>query len=219
EGNPLSFFTYAFSTGPYIDSLSIRGRVQDALLGVPDPYITIALYEVDSTYNDSLIYKEVPRYVTSTLDSTTFQLNNLKQGTYQLVGIRDVNNNYTYEPKTDKIAFADEYITIPTDEEFNLSIFKELLAGSFERPSQKAQQHLIFGYRGLIVPDSISIEPRNVPEEFEAMITKDPVKDTLHYWYKPNLERDTLGFIARTPNRQDTLVTRLREMKIDSLQF
>lgn len=219
EGNPLSFFTYAFSTGPYIDSLSIKGRVQDALLGAPDPYITIALYEVDSTYNDSLIYKEVPRYVTSTLDSTTFQLNNLKQGTYQLVGLRDVNNNYTYEPETDKIAFADEYITIPTDEEFNLSIFQELLAGTFERPSQKAQQHLIFGYRGLINADSISIEPRNVPEEFEAMITKDPVKDTLHYWYKPNLERDTLGFIARTPNRQDTLMTRLKQMKMDSLQF
>ncbi|MDX1753145.1 MAG: Ig-like domain-containing protein [Salinimicrobium sediminis] len=219
EGNPLSFFTYAFSTGPYIDSLSIRGRVQDALLGAPDPYITIALYEVDSTYNDSLIYKEVPRYVTSTLDSTTFQLNNLKQGTYQLVGLRDVNNNYTYEPETDKIAFADEYITIPTDEEFDLSIFQELLAGSFERPSQKSQQHLIFGYRGLIISDSISIEPRNVPEEFEAMITKDPAKDTLHYWYKPNLERDTLGFIARTPNRQDTLMTRLKTMKMDSLQF
>ena len=219
EGNPLSFFTYAFSTGPYIDSLSIRGRVQDALLGVPDPFITIALYEVDSTYTDSLIYKEVPRYVTSTLDSTTFQLNNLKQGTYQLVGIRDVNSNYTYEPETDKIAFADEYINIPTDEEFSLSIFKEILAGSFERPSQKAQQHIIFGYRGLIEADSISIKPQNVPEEFEAVVTKDPVTDTLHYWYKPNLERDTLSFVVQTPTKIDTLVTRLKEMKRDSLQF
>lgn len=219
EGNPLSFFTYAFSTGPYIDSLSIRGRVRDALLSVPDPYITIALYEVDSTYHDSLVYSRVPRYVTSTLDSTTFQLNNLKQGTYQLVGIRDVNNNYTFEPQTDKIAFADEYINIPTDEEYDLSLFREMLEGSFERPAQKAQQHLILGYRGLINPDSISIQPRNVPDEFEAMVTKDPATDTLHYWYKPNLERDTLSLIVQTQTRNDTLIARLREMKRDSLQF
>lgn len=219
EGNPLSFFTYAFSTGPYIDSLSLRGRVNDALMGVPDPFITIALYEVDSTYHDSLVYTQVPRYVTSTLDSTTFQLNNLKQGTYQLVGIRDVNNNYTFEPETDKIAFADEHITIPTDEEYDLALFRELLEGSFEKPAQKAQQHLIFGYRGLVVADSIEIHPQNVPDDFEAMVTKDPVTDTLHYWYKPNLERDTLGFIVETPHRTDTLVARLREMKPDSLQF
>lgn len=219
EGNPLSFFTYAFSTGPYIDSLSIRGEVRDALLNVPDPYITVALYEVDSTYNDSTVYTQVPRYVTSTLDSTTFQLNNLKQGTYQLVGIRDVNNNYTFDPDTDKIAFADEHITIPTDEEFDLALFREMLEGSVERPAQKAQQHLIFGYRGLVIADSVSIAPQNVPDDFEAMVTKDPATDTLHYWYKPYMERDTLKFVVQTPHFSDTLTARLKEMDRDSLQF
>ena len=39
------------------------------------------LYEVDSTYTDSVVYNEVPRYVTNTLDSTTtFELKNLKKG-------------------------------------------------------------------------------------------------------------------------------------------
>ncbi len=79
KANPLGFFTYAFSTGPYIDSLSVRGSVSDAFLSVPDPYISVMLYEVDSTYTDSAIYTRMPRYVTNTLDSaTTFQLNNLK---------------------------------------------------------------------------------------------------------------------------------------------
>jgi uncharacterized protein (DUF2141 family) len=220
EGNPLSFFTYAFSTGPYIDSLSIRGRVMDALNKEADPFITVMLYEVDSTYHDSVVYSGLPRYITNTLDSaTTFQLNNLKEGTYQLVGIRDVNNNYAFDPATDKIAFADEFITIPTDDEFDLSLFRELIEGKFERPQQKAQQHFIFGYRGLVVADSISINALNVPEDFESRVTKDRATDTLHYWYKPNLERDTLKFVVQTPRVTDTLIGRLRTMKRDTLEF
>lgn len=220
EGNPLSFFTYAFSTGPYIDSLSLRGRVTDALLRQPDPFISIMLYEVDSTYSDSVIYSTTPRYITNTLDSaTTFQLNNLKEGTYQLVGMRDVNNNYTFEPETDKIAFAGEYITIPTEEEFDLTLFREVLEGKFERPQQQAAQHLIFGYRGLVVADSISISALDVPDDFESRITKDVAKDTLHYWFKPDVKRDTLKFVIQTSRTRDTLIARLKEMKRDTLQF
>lgn len=220
EANPLSFFTYAFSTGPYIDSLSLRGSVKDAILRSPDPFISVMLYEVDSTYNDSVIYTRVPRYVTNTLDSaTTFQLNNLKQGTYQLVAMRDVNNNYTFEPRTDKVAFSDEYITIPTDEEFDLTLFSEILEGKFERPQVKAQQHLIFGYTGLIKADSISITPLDVPADFQDRITKDAKTDTLHYWYKPFEQRDTLKFVAQTPGTRDTLIARLRKSKRDTLQF
>ena len=220
EANPLSFFTYAFSTGPYIDSLTLKGSVKDAILRSPDPFISVMLYEIDSTYNDSVIYTRVPRYVTNTLDSaTTFQLNNLKEGTYQLVAMRDVNNNYTFEPRTDKVAFLDEYIKIPTDEEFDLTLFSEILEGKFERPQVKAQQHLIFGYTGLIKADSISITPLDVPADFVDRITKEANTDTLNYWYKPFAERDTLKFIAQTPKITDTLIARLRKAKRDTLQF
>ncbi|MGB7786765.1 MAG: Ig-like domain-containing protein [Salinimicrobium sp.] len=221
EGNPLDYFTYAFSTGPYIDSLTVTGNVSDALLKLPDPYISVMLYEVDSTYNDSAVYTRMPRYVTNTLDSaTTFQLNNLKEGKYQMVAIRDVNSNYLYDPKTDKIAYADEYVTIPTESVFDLILFKEDLEGKFQRPQQKAQQHLIFGYEGRVVQDSLEINVlSDIPENFEATITKDAKTDTLHYWYKPNMATDTLQFLVHTPGANDTLLTRLKEMKPDSLQF
>lgn len=221
EGNPLDFFTYAFSTGPYIDSLTVSGKVSDALLKVPDPFISVMLYEVDSTYNDSAVYNRIPRYITNTLDSaTTFQLKNLKEGTYQLVGMRDVNNNYTFEPGTDKIAFADEYITIPTESVFDLILFKEQVDFKFSKPQQKAGQHLIFGYAGKPRPDSLKIElltPK--PDGFTSMITKDAEKDTLHYWYKPVIPADTLRFAVQMPGYSDTLITRLKEMDRDSLQI
>lgn len=220
EGNPLDYFTYAFSTGLYIDSLTVAGSVGDALLKVPDPFISVLLYEVDSTYTDSAVYNRVPRYVTNTLDSaTTFELKNLKEGTYQLVGLRDLNNNYRYDPATEKIAFADEYITIPTESVYDLILFREVLDDKFIRPSQKAQQHLLFGYEGDINRDSLEIELLNAPEGFESRITKDAEKDTLHYWYKPLLERDSLKFAVSTPLYRDTLLMRIKEMKKDSLQF
>ena len=221
EGNPLSFFTYAFSTGPYIDSLTVAGSVSDALLRLPDPFISVMLYEVDSTYTDSAVYTQVPRYVTNTLDSaTTFELRNLKAGTYQLVGLRDVNNNYRFDPATDKIAFAEDYITLPTESVFDLILFREKLEGKFVRPQQKAQQHLLMGYTGIIYPDSLDIEVLTAtPEDFRSRITKEPKKDTLHYWYKPALPGDSLKMVVTSRNSRDTLVTRLKEMKQDSLQF
>lgn len=221
EGNPLDYFTYAFSTGPYIDSLTVAGNVSDALLKVPDPFISVMLYEVDSTYTDSAIYNRIPRYVTNTLDSaTTFQLKNLKEGTYQLVGMRDLNNNYLFDPGTDKIAFADEYITIPTESIFDLILFKEDPRFQLVRPQQKSAQHLLFGYKGVTEPDSLKIKLTSLkPEDFVSTITKDREKDTLHYWYKPDLERDTLRFAVELSNYRDTLFTRIKEMEQDSLHF
>lgn len=221
EGNPLDYFTYVFSTGPYIDSLTVSGTVSDALLKTPDPFISVMLFEVDSTYNDSAVYTRTPRYITNTLDSaTTFQLNNLKEGTYQLVGMKDVNNNYRFEPETDKIAFADEYITIPNESAFDLTLFKEIVNFKFTKPQQKSGQHLIFGFAGQPQPDSLEIEllsPK--PEDFTSTFTKDTEKDTLHYWYKPVITTDTLLFEVKMPGYKDTLVSRLKEMDRDSLQF
>lgn len=221
EGNPLDYFTYAFSTGPYIDSLTVTGNVSDALLKVPDPFISVMLYEVDSTYSDSVIYNRPPRYITNTLDSaTTFQLKNLKAGTYQLIGMRDVNNNYLFEPGTDKIAFAEDYITIPTESIFDLILFNEIPTFRFIRPQQKSQQHFLLGYEGVTRPDSLQIDLLNPkPEDFVSRITKDQETDTLHYWFKPQLESDSLKFTVQMEGYVDTLLTRKKEMEIDSLQF
>lgn len=221
EGNPLEFFQYVFSTGSYIDSLSVSGRISDAALREPDPFVSVVLYEVDSVYNDSVVYRDLPRYITNTLDSArTFQLNNLKAGTYQLLAIKDENQNYTFEPDTDKIAFADEYITIPSDNEYDLRLFKEVPALKFSRIEQKSQQQLIFGYRGKFQRDSLEIEMISpTPQEFESRITKEPGKDTLNYWYRPQLERDSLKFVVTAPGYRDTLIARIKPMEKDSLQF
>ncbi len=77
EGNKMSYFSYTISTGAEIDSLNLKGIIKDALKMKPDDFISLQLYPVDSSYNDSAIYKRKPFYVTSTLDSTVFEFKNL----------------------------------------------------------------------------------------------------------------------------------------------
>lgn len=56
EGNPNRFLSYVFSTGTYIDSLEVSGVVKDAFNREEDDFISVMLYEIDSTYNDSTVY-------------------------------------------------------------------------------------------------------------------------------------------------------------------
>lgn len=219
EGNPLPYFKYVFSTGSYIDSLNVSGTVSDALLKEANPFISLMLYEVDENHSDSLVYKSPPRYITNTLDSLkTFELSNLKEGTYQLVAVQDLNNDYKYSPGREKIAFIEQHITIPTDTTFNLVMFREVLAFKVERPKQEGNQKILIGYRGKADLDSIKFKILN-PEaaDFEYRISKVTDKDSLYLFFKPPLQTDSLRLQITSPNQIDTLLTRLTEMPKDSL--
>ena len=219
EGNPLPFFKYVFSTGSYIDSLSLSGVITDAQLKEPEPFISVMLYEVNENFPDSIVYNQPPRYITNTLDSlTTFELTNLKEGKYHLVAIKDVNNNYMYNPGREKIGFVQGPITIPSDSSFNIVMFQENLPFQPERPKQVAAQKLLIGHKGKISPDSLQFTPLSpVAEDFQYRLTKVENKDSLHFWFKPPIQRDSLILEVVSPLRRDTLVARITDMPRDSL--
>jgi len=219
EGNPLPYFKYVFSTGDYIDSLSVAGTISDALLKEADPFISVMLYDADKTYNDSLVFTTPPRYITNTLDSLkSFELTNIKEGTYHLVAVRDLNNDYKYNPGKEKIAFLKETISVPADTTYNLKLFKEENAFEAGRPKQIAQQKLLVGFKGKTNLDSISIEPiTTVPTDFQYRFTKVVDKDSLHLWYKPLVETDSLRFKFISQKDTTSLIARISEMKADSL--
>lgn len=106
EENPLSQFKFVVSTGAEIDTLTVAGTIKDALEQKPDNFVSVILYEMNEKYNDSVIFKKKPRYVTNTLDSLkSWKIENVKAGKYVLVALKDLNNNFLYEPKKEKIAF------------------------------------------------------------------------------------------------------------------
>jgi len=219
EGNPYDYFKYVFSTGDYIDSLSISGKVKDASLKEPSETISVMLYEADTTYSDSIVYKKTPRYITYSQDSTfNFSLENLKAGTYRMIALMDNNDNYLYNPRREKIGFIDKDISIPTNENFTLTVFKEQLEFEPKRPIHFKGNQLIFGYEGYSNLDSIEIELLSQKTAgFKSRIIKDEEKDTLYYWYNNGPELDTLKFAVKTPKTLDTLIARMGKLERDSL--
>ena len=211
EGNPLSFYTYTFSTGNTIDSLTLKGSIKDALRPKAENFVNVMLYEMGEKYSDSVVYKQRPIYVVNTLDSlTTFELSHLKAGKYMLVGMKDKDNNYLFDPKTDKIGFHPAPITIPTDSSYTLSLFKEVPQTQASRPFQSGEQRISIGYQG--EKDSIQVTPLPpFPANWKWVIEKEPTKDTLWLWYHPKVE-DSLKLIVKS-NRADTTKVNLRKMK------
>ena len=84
EGNEMNFFNYTFSTGPTLDSLFIKGNVEDAFNLETDEYLSLQLYRIDTTYNDSIIYNNQPTYLANSLDTTAYRFKNLREGKYIL---------------------------------------------------------------------------------------------------------------------------------------
>lgn len=217
EENPYDYYRYVFSTGDYIDSLSVKGQILDAENRTPDSFVSVMLYERDSTYSDSTVYNKKPKYITNTLDSlTTFSIDNIKPGSYKLVALKDENGNFTFQQKTDKIGFYEGFITAPTDSLYTIKLFKEELEFDAKRPKQVAGQKIAFGYEGDYKDMQIELLG-DKPEGYQTRITKDEKSDTLYYWYKPKIELDSAKFVIINKTYRDTLKHRFRSIDRDSL--
>lgn len=218
EGNPNSFLTYVFSTGTYIDSLSVSGVVRDAFKNKVDQFVSVMLYELDSTYTDSTIYKRPPNYITNTLDSsTTFKLNYLKEGKYAMFAIKDEGKNNLFDQKVDKIGFATDTISLPTDTTYVLTLFKEISDYKAAVPSYAAKNKIIFGYQG--EAKNMEITPlTKLPDTVKTRVLKETGKDTLNYWFTP-FETDSIVFEVTNEKwkMKDTFTVKSRKLAADTL--
>ena len=112
ENNPVTNYTYIFSTGDYVDSLSLSGYVYDALNLKPLEEVFVMLYKDnnDTIEFDSLPYFIVPYYLSKTNDIGRFQFNGLSDDDYLLFAINDQNSNYIFDQPGEQIAFLDSLI-------------------------------------------------------------------------------------------------------------
>ena len=220
EENPYPFFKYVFSTGDYIDSLTVKGTIFDAVKLKPEEYVSVMLYEIDSTYTDSVVYKNNPKYITNTLDSvTTFTIENIKAGTYKLIALKDENQNNTFQQKSDKIAFLEEPISVPKDTVYNLTLFKEEIDFKVIRGSQMSGNKIAFGFEGNVKNMKAELLD-TIPENFKFRMIKDQKADTLYYWFTPKILKDSIVFniVNKDFNySKDSLVVKMRDMKNDTL--
>ncbi len=217
EGNALNQFKYVFSTGAYIDSLSIGGTVKDAYKKEVESFVSVMLYDVNDKFKDSVVYNQTPRYITNTLDSLkTFKLENLKAGQYLLVAMKDYNSNNKFNPKKDKIGFKKQFITIPNDSAFELKLFREDLAFKAFKPIQISGNKLLLPYEGKEKNSKIVL--KNKSEILSTIITKFPKKDSLQIWFKP-VKTDSLSLAVSQDKFKGDFKFKIKTQKIDSVNI
>lgn len=131
ENNILRNFSFTFSTGSYIDSAFLTGRVWLASTGKTDSTLIAVLQR---NLDDSAVAKEKPRYYTKLKGDGSFLFRNLKPGTYNLFAIKDADGGKKYDQASEMIAFLDKPLTIGTDTTATLYAFEEELV---VKPSSK----------------------------------------------------------------------------------
>lgn len=112
EGNPLLNYSYVFSTGPVIDSLSISGKVTNALTQVPEKEVTVMLIP---TRQDSIFGKKKANLFTLTDTSGNFLLKNLREDTYRIYALKEENNDRIYNAPGEYLGFLNDSIILSKD--------------------------------------------------------------------------------------------------------
>lgn len=221
EGNPYNQFKYVFSTGKHIDSLAISGKVKDAYFKDVESFVSVMLYDVNKNFNDSIVYKQMPRYITNTLDSLkTFRLENLQAGKYLLVAMKDYNSNNKFDPKKDKIGFYKQFISVPNDTVYELELFKENLPFKAFKPTQASGNRLLLGYEGNIKlkENRPKIVLKNKGQLIPSILTQLPKKDSLQVWYKP-IKTDSLSIEVTQNDYKKRFTFKVKDQKKDTLNI
>jgi len=119
EGNILSNFVYTFSTGAYIDSLQLEGKVMMAETGKIDSSLNVLLYKNAS---DTDITSRRPDYISRLKGDGSFTFKNLPSGNFKIYALKDGDGNKYYNAATEPFAFFDAEIN-PLDSNNKIQLF------------------------------------------------------------------------------------------------
>lgn len=217
EGNPLSL-QYTFSTGNHIDSLSLSGHVIYTETKKIPKNISIGLFELNEKYHDTLIYHQIPKYISSTTpNSNEFTFNYLKEGKYRIIALDERNIDYKYQPDTDKaIGFLNDTIHIVKDSilENPIRLFKARKKFILYQVKQKNLKKLITSYSGRFPKEFqqayINYLNSNKAQIQEKLYTKiDSIESKIYHWINEDIDSipnsTPISIIYKQQNNNDTL--------------
>jgi hypothetical protein len=221
EGNPMTNFEYAFSTGDHIDSLFISGNLIFADNGDPVKDALVAVY---NNAEDSLFTTTPPAQISRTDEKGNFRLSNLSDQTYYLFALIDKNSSYFFDLPNESIAFYSSGInpadTLPIKPV--LRLFNEGLdkAKIMERKN-KEYGHIEIDFSKPIENLQVSILDTLLTAE-NYLIEKSETNDTLHLWYKDIPEFSPVSFLLFNDTLlMDTIQFRrtIREMTLQPIKY
>ena len=208
EGNPLDGYSFTFSTGPTIDSLRISGIVLDAATLEPAQYVVVGLH---SCLDDTAFTRQPFERITRTNDRGQFTLMGLKEGTYHIFALNDIDANNLMS-RNESYAFLDQTVTptatlftsndttftfdhrvdtvlVATHTEFLpnnvlLSIFNEKYSPLYLKTTSRPERNKLYVQLSTTcdtLPELRPIAPVNVEEEWYRL-ERNVRNDSLYYW-------------------------------------
>ncbi|MCO5248509.1 MAG: Ig-like domain-containing protein [Chitinophagales bacterium] len=112
EGNVIDNLQYVFSTGDYLDSLKISGKVTTTDQSSIPENTFVQLYK---NTEDSIITTEKPLYIYKLEKDGSFNMQYLPTDTFRLFVLNDLNNNYKYDLPTEWIGKYDSLIALDSN--------------------------------------------------------------------------------------------------------
>jgi hypothetical protein len=176
ESNVLENYKYVFATGDKLDSLSIKGRITDAFTGEGVEEALVMLYD---NLADTAVYTERPLYYAKTSESGFFDISNLKQDTFAIYAILDDNLSYTWDQKTESIAFIDSSFVLVDSVDFDFSLSMSLPSSEPEVIDHSASANGKIKVALTTESDSIPAFEFSTEVEYYSELEK----DSLFIWY------------------------------------
>ncbi len=214
ESNPLQNFSYIFSTGNTIDTLKIKGVVENALLKTKEKDIVVGLY-FNKELSDSFAFKQTPDYLTRTDGNGQFEIENLPSANFKMVCFSDKNKDYMYNgTDIELVGFIKDPFDPKADSTFKVSLFNEI-------PSKTFIKKVIMNEngRGMIIFNqntNLKVKPFNESVAKDLYFAKyGSEADSSEFFYKH--QTDSLWLIANygqtADKHTDTLQLRIPKLR------
>lgn len=197
ERNPAENLRFVFSTGDFLDSLTISGTVIDAQTAEPQEDIRVMLYE---NLSDTVVRTERPFYFAKTDKFGKFKLENVKEGTFRGFALKDGDLNYLFNQANEAIGFPDTLVQITGDTALDLTIRLFTEAQPYRIQDVDST---IYGLLKINFSENPKAELLDLSyDTLDQQVIYEYDKDTLKVWYDQSDRRNWSLYI-----RQDTLLS------------
>lgn len=137
ESNAVQDLVYTFSTGPFLDSLELTGKVLLAETGDVDTTLVAILHK---KFNDSAVYNDRPMYAAKLDRDGNFRFRNLPKDTFALYVLGDAGLQRRYTSPSQLFAFIEERVIPGESDSLLMYAYREKSQGA--APAQTAATRL-----------------------------------------------------------------------------
>ncbi|WP_187696228.1 hypothetical protein, partial [Xanthovirga aplysinae] len=138
EYNKAENVRLAFSTGPYLDSLQVKGVIRDLLTNEPIKEAIVSLYPANDTLD---LFNSEPNYFTMSGEDGSYLIDNIKDGDYRIYAFSTKSRNLTAKTANDIYGFSAKTLDLKAKSDtINIGLVKnniDSLKLLYARPSGK----------------------------------------------------------------------------------